>query len=450
MYTTPTATSESKSELPGTNYASYKQALSAAGAENTDTYSYGSDTWLDLLTAYNGSPITYDAIGNPLTYYNGMSFTWGDGRQLSTLNKADGTQIQYRYDMNGIRTHKTVGGVTTEYIVNGAMILREIKGNTTYSYYYDEAGAPVAMQSGSTIYYFEKNAQGDIVSLRDATGIEVAHLIYDAYGNTVSIDNPQNLHIPFRYRGYYYDADTGFYYLQSRYYDPEIGRFINADDVNYLESSTLGNLFAYCGNNPVMGIDLDGHIVVLNLPQYITDQYGSYKIGDKAMKDISWGWFGNIAANGCGPIAVYNVLESITRTDFYQVKKDLEKFSTPLGFGLLGSDPLSISLYMKTKFNTVYSYIGDRNWGKGVKGRVDGVIIEVFWDNFLEDGAHFFAGVTSYFSNSEWRNYFYFYNSGITGVSSTKAITLSELLGKISAMGATAVYLIVVQGRNWN
>ena len=82
------------------------------------------------------------------------------------------------------------------------------------------------------------------------------HTITDAQGKAVTAENIGNKN-PYRYRGYYYDTEFGLYYLQSRYYDPETGRFINADDVSYLDPQTIGglNLFAYCNNNPMMYTD---------------------------------------------------------------------------------------------------------------------------------------------------------------------------------------------------
>ena len=114
--------------------------------------------------------------------------------------------------------------------------------------------------------------QGDIVSIYSSNKVEVVQYRYDAWGNTVSITGSLASTIgqinPFRYRGYYYDTETGFFYVGSRYYDPEIGRFINAD---IPEMAAMGlftgdvlstNLFAYCVNNPVMNYDPTGYWVV--------------------------------------------------------------------------------------------------------------------------------------------------------------------------------------------
>ena len=114
-------------------------------------------------------------------------------------------------------------------------------------------------------YYYIKNAQNDVIGIINAAGTIVAQYSYDAWGKVLSINNYTTSNIgdlnPIRYRGYYYDTETGLYYVSSRYYDPEVGRFINADDIGYLgaDGSLTGyNLFAYCGNNPVMGYDPTG------------------------------------------------------------------------------------------------------------------------------------------------------------------------------------------------
>ena len=113
-------------------------------------------------------------------------------------------------------------------------------------------------------YRYEKNLQGDIVAIYNASGTKLVSYVYDAWGNVTrtyhnggsSTGAAKN---PFTYRGYYYDWDTGFYYLQSRYYDPAVGRFINADGYVSTGQGLIGNnMFAYCNNNPVMYVDRNG------------------------------------------------------------------------------------------------------------------------------------------------------------------------------------------------
>ena len=141
---------------------------------------------------------------------------------------------------------------------------------------YDENGSPFAMSvknanSGTVkTYYYEKNLQGDIVGIMNEAGYKVVSYTYDAWGNPynptyvyhsgVSATDRDNVELnPFRYRGYYYDSETGYYYLQTRYYNPEWGRFLNADGYVNANGDILGyNMFAYCSNNPVMGYDPEG------------------------------------------------------------------------------------------------------------------------------------------------------------------------------------------------
>ena len=144
-----------------------------------------------------------------------------------------------------------------------------------YHFIYDEMGniwSAICYIGGSTTpvrYYYRTNAQGDVKQIVDSNYNVVAYYAYDAWGKLLAVldgnDNPitDSSHFaivnPFRYRGYVYDTETGFYYLQSRYYDPEIGRFINADGYVTTDIEPIAmNMFAYCGNNPVNNIDEAG------------------------------------------------------------------------------------------------------------------------------------------------------------------------------------------------
>ena len=224
----------------------------------TKTYTYGDSSWADLLTQYNGKAITYDGIGNMLTY-NGASYTWM-GRELRKITNGSNT-YSYKYNADGIRTSKTVNGTTTEFFLNGSQILAQKTGDSVMRFFYDSTGKRVGFANGTMLFYYLYNVQGDVIAIvRAATGQIVATYSYDAWGKC-TVTNATGYAVgdknPFRYRGYYYDTETGFYYVSSRYYDPEIGRFINADDIAYLGMGGLTsyNLFAYCGNNPVMGYD---------------------------------------------------------------------------------------------------------------------------------------------------------------------------------------------------
>ena len=151
-------------------------------------------------------------------------------------------------------------------------------------------GLKYPTETGWTNYYFAKNLQGDVTAIyrSDAsggsyTGTLVAKYAYDPYGQILSVTSATGTAIsptaanvanynPFRYRGYYYDTESGFYYLQSRYYDPEICRFINADNYASTGQGFLGcNMFAYCNNNPVMQADPSGEDPGFNVLRQKTD-----------------------------------------------------------------------------------------------------------------------------------------------------------------------------------
>ncbi len=228
--------------------------------EETDTYTYGNSEWKDLLTAYNGNEITYDEIGNPLTYYNGMEFKWTMGRRLESVKNGN-TNVSYTYNADGLRTSKTVNNVKYNYYWDGDKLTGQTwQGNTLY-FYYDKDGNPIGFDLNNNNYYYVTNLQGDIIAILSSSNGLLAEYEYDAWGNcTILYDTNDIADInPLRYRGYYYDTDTNLYYLQSRYYDANIGRFINVDDISRLINSFYStNLYCYCFNNPINSNDVFG------------------------------------------------------------------------------------------------------------------------------------------------------------------------------------------------
>lgn len=245
---------------------------------DTISYTYGDSDWKDLLTAFDGDSITYDAIGNPLTYRNGISLTWQSGRQLQSLTRGDNT-IAYTYGANGMRLSKTVNGVLHTYLYNGDRLIQETIGDKILDFSYDANGNVTALRykananDEGTYYYYAHNTRGEVIALHSADGSLYAKYTYDVWGNPVSVKNAAGTDItnssdiallqPIRYRGYCFDSETGFYYLQSRYYDPVTHRFLNADAFTSTGQGILGNnMFAYCENNPVCCSDPTGHSLI--------------------------------------------------------------------------------------------------------------------------------------------------------------------------------------------
>ena len=222
-----------------------------------------------IFSPYEGQAITYDAIGNPLEYRDGTTLTWSM-RDLKTVSKS-GLSASYNYNADGFRVSKTVKGVTAQFVLDDSgNILKQTSGSNTLLFLYDDNGGRVGLQYNGANYLYVYNAQGDVIAIVDSNHNVVVSYTYDEWGNKVSVTGTMASTLgtlnPFRYRGYCYDEETGWYYLQSRYYDPVVGRFISADSqINY---SVLGaNLFAYCENNPVNMVDPIG-----NEPIYV--EYG--------------------------------------------------------------------------------------------------------------------------------------------------------------------------------
>ncbi len=229
----------------------------------TDTIVYTYDTvWKDKLLTYDGgSTITYDAIGNPLTY-NGFTFTWQKGRQLASAS-GNGKTISYKYGADGLRTEKTVNGTTTEYTYASGLLVSQTSGTNTLNFSYTADGVPRTVHFNNTPYYYIYNLQGDVQRIVTDAGVVAVEYEYDTWGKLISTTGSLAFTLgalnPFRYRGYVYDTETGFYYLTTRYYDPDTGRFLNAD--GYISTGyaiTGHNMYAYCLNDPVNLIDSNG------------------------------------------------------------------------------------------------------------------------------------------------------------------------------------------------
>ncbi len=240
-------------------------------------YFYAAEGWRDQLVSFAGEEFEYDSIGNPTKYRN-HNLQWEMGRQLKRFG-----ENEYEYNASGIRTSKTINGTKTKFYLNGTQILRQEDDENKIDFLYGTNGI-LGFNLDGVNYLYKKNNQGDILGIVNENGIEIGKYVYDAwgkhkcliltnngeyakYGEKTIYTNEEkeynkviNLN-PIRYRGYYYDTETKLYYLNSRYYDPEIGRFINADDLSCVNKNEINglNLYAYCVNNPINNIDKNGY-----------------------------------------------------------------------------------------------------------------------------------------------------------------------------------------------
>ena len=225
-------------------------------------YGYSNSGNKDQLTSYKVSgKLEYDNYGNPKKWFkHGISSSplnyilqWGHVSNLIAItDDEEGKLYTYKYNDQGIRTEKVVDGVVHKYYLQGEQIIAEKIGEDLIKFYYDTTGVCGFNYNGID-YYYLKNIQGDILRIYSSGGTLYAEYSYDAWGKCTIKS------------GYYYDNETGLYYLNARYYDPEVGRFISADSIDYLAPEIINgiNLYAYCNNNPVMYTDPSGCFIVI-------------------------------------------------------------------------------------------------------------------------------------------------------------------------------------------
>ena len=249
------------------------------------------------ISSYDGKSIKYDSAGNP-TAYGDQKYVW-NGKQLVEIDNPDGTKTTFAYDADGLRTEKRQfkadgkeeyvvyyiwkdGVLTQQYLIYHIKLT--VQGVTRYAdlpffveFLLDENDrSQGCIVNGEQAYMFVHNMQGDVIALADGEGNALVEYNYDPWGKITCTYLGEDegadqttlrmftaILCPLTYRGYNYDFSTGLYYLQSRYYNPEWGRFLNCDDTSILlatQGETLGaNMFAYCGNNPVNYVDPTGY-----------------------------------------------------------------------------------------------------------------------------------------------------------------------------------------------
>ena len=258
------------------SFRRYAYTETDLGTKQAQTnYTYGDSGWKDLLTAYGGGAIQNDAIGNILSS-GAWTYEWRHGRELYHMHRTSTSphsiDVRFEYNEDGLRTKKTVlDEVThvetvTEYTLHGKNIVHLKQGSNSLHFYYDAQDKPAIVEwnNGTTTasYAYIYNLQGDVIALTDSTGTKVVEYTYDAWGKPLSTTGSLRTTLgklnPFLYRGYVYDDEIDFYYLRSRYYNANRGRFINADSV-----FDGPNLFNYCKKRTICYSDKNGDKAVV-------------------------------------------------------------------------------------------------------------------------------------------------------------------------------------------
>ena len=231
--------------------------------KGTTTFTY--DTVIkDRLVKVGNTPVTYSTENplNPATYGN-CSYNF-KGRRLQSFTKSAST-YNYIYDEQGLRTRKiTPDGNVTKYLYNDTKLAAEIAPNYRLDFLYDENDMLYGfVKDGSAKYFYARDMLQNILGIIDTNGSPVVIYQYTAYGTSTVLQDTAGLANinPFRYKGYYFDSESGMYYCHTRYYVPEWCRWLNADHPSFLQPESLQgmNLFVYCGNNPVMHRDQNGN-----------------------------------------------------------------------------------------------------------------------------------------------------------------------------------------------
>ena len=315
---------------------------------------------------------------------------------------------QFSPDQNAVATRGThlssTQTVTHEYLTQSGKVMREtIKTNQTVTavldFIYDESGKPFAMidqlSAQPKTYYYVLNLQGDVVKLVTESGAVAASYEYDAWGNILSQSGSMADVNPLRYRGYYYDSETGFYYLQSRYYDPATRRFINADALTSTGQGFIGtNMFAYCNNNSVNGYDPSGlYNLSVNVMTADTGRSDvipdpiSYPIGTingqglDPYADIPFG-LSTVGDAGCSAIACYNAMWLIGKKPTLRYVLDyFECHFNPRWFGVM---PTEIGGFLDDH-SIAYSNLGSFAEVESALRSGGGVAIITFWNGTFQD-----------------------------------------------------------------
>ncbi len=367
-------------------------------AAGSVSYTYSTGDWKDLLTAIGRRTISYDPSLNPENWTGANSVLTWTGRRLDNYTPDGSTLISYNYNSDGLRTKKAVtsSGTTTEYeyVYDSGELIRETRtvkvGEIVTSQkaidYLRLGGELIGFRlygsSGNAVdytsyddYFYARTANGEIRIIYDEDGFVAARYSYDAWGRITGIDEEYSSCIgalnSIRYKDYYYDTESGFYYLQSRYYDPSVCRFISADSTDYLgaSGSVLSfNLFAYCENGSINGKDPTGTGPFKAIGIQFSLSIGSIVIGFERLWSLDSGrfyafFFAGSAASFCPNSMVQS--ERALMEDMMYIIRKVPKFSIS---NIQLFKKLSISVSFIAVLGNRYSVFPEdyRGWFTGI------------------------------------------------------------------------------------
>jgi len=332
------------------NYNNKGNILSKYQDPNVTSYTY-SNTYPDVLTGYGQYEIVYGANDNnwlplQLKVQDNVNFIYEwEGKTLTSVeDKTASKKYRYEYDHNGMRTRKEVCDISnsvsssyifTDYIYEGTKLLMEVHSDYKLEYLYDEyeciIGVKYITNNKKESYFYIRDITGKITKIINEEGNVVGEYKYETYGKIIATNNLAlvgEVNIadinPIRYKGYYYDVETELFWLSSRYYSPELCRFISPDDVEYLDPSSINglNLYAYCGNDPINRYDPTGHAwdVILDI---FSIGWSLYDF----IKDPSWENFGWLALD-----VVFAVVPFLTGSSIMKAASKLDDVSDIGGY----------------------------------------------------------------------------------------------------------------------
>jgi RHS repeat-associated protein len=345
----------------------------------------------------------------------------------------------------------------TQYTWVSGKLIGEKTGETVTRYLYSD-NEMIGFVRGGVAYWYLKNLQGDVTKVVDASGAIVASYVYDAWGAIISQSGSLADVNPIRYRGYYYDVESGLYYLQSRYYNPGWGRFLNADALFDTRTGVLGtNMYAYCENNAIMKFDPTGYIVY-PLPNLLASlavakvNYGKNKknnpkgfIYDQTkLSNMRYG-LGKMNKNGCELVAIYNALMLLgtKQPSLADIAYACEFNGVQMGWGVWGGDPKWLGSYFKKHKMDNTKYTAQKSLENALKSYLDytpdqkdKTMILSFWNKKgnVTKGLHTVAVKVKkrYIEHNRWKEYYleyYAYNwSSKDTTFASKRDSISELI----------------------